>query len=239
MVSFALFAADSAMRSVAADGFDAHDCGFDQGLIVFGKHTFILCRLPPARGLSVRNETGRSRGERHATWTDLLFPEHSHCAHTCREKFSDLIREPSQEIRAEMALRQIGPIDAALGELMLPERLRQSAAGDHDVEDVLESFRARTLGSSLCETMAAVDIDWDMGTLFVGLTKNGEPLLAPISDAAMERLKTVPRTVGNPHIICGQKPGQHMRGLGDALRRVLKRWGERHFRRRRMACPSC
>jgi integrase len=37
------------------------------------------------------------------------------------------------------------------------------------------------------------DIDWDMGTLFIGLTKNGEPLLAPISDAAMERLKIIPR----------------------------------------------
>lgn len=75
-----------------------------------------------------------------------------------------------------------------------------------------------------------VDIDWDMGTLFVGLTKNGEPLLAPISDAAMERLKAVPRTAGNPHIICGQKPGQHMRGLGDALRRVLKRGGLENIR---------
>jgi integrase len=32
-----------------------------------------------------------------------------------------------------------------------------------------------------------MDIDWDAGTLFVGLTKNGEPLLAPISDAAMAR----------------------------------------------------
>jgi integrase len=68
-------------------------------------------------------------------------------------------------------------------------------------------------------------IDWDMGTLFIGLTKNGEPLLAPLSDAAMARLKMIPRTDNNPYIICGQKPGQHMSGLGAALRRVLKRAG--------------
>jgi integrase len=66
-------------------------------------------------------------------------------------------------------------------------------------------------------------IDWDMGTLFIGLTKNGEPLLAPLSDAAIARLKIVPRTATNPHIICGQKRGEHLSGLGEPLRRVLKR----------------
>lgn len=75
-----------------------------------------------------------------------------------------------------------------------------------------------------------VDVDWDMGTLFIGLTKNGEPLLAPISEAAMARLKVIPRTANNPHVICGQKPGQHMRGLGTALRRVLKRAGLENIR---------
>jgi hypothetical protein len=54
------------------------------------------------------------------------------------------------------------------------------------------------------------DIDWDMGTLFIGLTKNGEPLLAPLSDAAISRLKLIPRMEGNPHIICGLKPGTHL-----------------------------
>jgi hypothetical protein len=69
------------------------------------------------------------------------------------------------------------------------------------------------------------DIDWDMGTLFIGLTKNGEPLLAPISDAAMERLKIIPRTSDNPYIICGKLRGQYLRGLGEPLRRTLKRAG--------------
>jgi len=74
------------------------------------------------------------------------------------------------------------------------------------------------------------DIDWDMGTLFVGLTKNGEPLLAPLSDAAMDRLSVIPRMAGNPYIICGQKPGQPRSGLGEALKRVLKRAGLENIR---------
>ncbi|MEP7245475.1 MAG: integrase family protein [Gammaproteobacteria bacterium] len=47
------------------------------------------------------------------------------------------------------------------------------------------------------------DVDWDVKTLFIGLTKNGEPLLAPLSEAALARLKAIPRVAGNPHIICG------------------------------------
>jgi integrase len=41
-------------------------------------------------------------------------------------------------------------------------------------------------------------IDWDAGTLIIGLTKNGEPLLAPISEAAMAHLKIIPRIANNP-----------------------------------------
>jgi len=75
-----------------------------------------------------------------------------------------------------------------------------------------------------------VDIDWDMGTLFIGLTKNGEPLLAPISEAALARLKMIPRMTNNPHIICGQKVGQHLRSLGRHLNHVLKRSGLENIR---------
>ena len=75
-----------------------------------------------------------------------------------------------------------------------------------------------------------VDIDWDMGTLFVGLTKNGEPLLAPLSDAAVERLKVIPRIANNPHIICGRDPGKHLSDLGPALKRALKRAGMENVR---------
>ena len=75
-----------------------------------------------------------------------------------------------------------------------------------------------------------IDVDWDVGTLFIGLTKNGEPLLAPLSDAAIGRLKLIPRMDGNPHIICGLKPGAHFTSLGDALRRVRKRAGLENIR---------
>jgi integrase len=74
------------------------------------------------------------------------------------------------------------------------------------------------------------DIDWDMGTLFIGLTKNGEPLLAPLSDAALARLKSIPKIDNNPHIICGQRPGRPLTSLGEPLRRVVARAGLRNIR---------
>jgi len=74
------------------------------------------------------------------------------------------------------------------------------------------------------------DVDWDTGTLFVGLTKNGEPLLAPLGDAAIERLKNIPRIPNNPYIICGNKRGRTQTGLGRALRRVLRRAGLQNLR---------
>jgi hypothetical protein len=69
-----------------------------------------------------------------------------------------------------------------------------------------------------------------MGTLFIGLTKNGEPLLAPLSDAASARLKTIPRISNNPHIICGEKLGQPLTSLGPILRRVATRAGLHNIR---------
>jgi integrase len=74
------------------------------------------------------------------------------------------------------------------------------------------------------------DIDWEMGTLFIGLTKNGEPLLAPLSDAALTRLKTIPRIGNNPYIICGQKPGRPLTSLGTPLKRAATRAGLQNVR---------
>jgi integrase len=45
------------------------------------------------------------------------------------------------------------------------------------------------------------EVDWKERTLAIGRTKNGEPLLAPLSRAAIARLKTIPRLQDNPHII--------------------------------------
>jgi hypothetical protein len=74
------------------------------------------------------------------------------------------------------------------------------------------------------------DTDWDAGTLFVGLTKNGEPLLAPLSDEALARLRHIPRLADNPYIICGKSQGEHFRELGPVLRRILKRAGIENLR---------
>lgn len=73
-------------------------------------------------------------------------------------------------------------------------------------------------------------IDWDMGTLYIGLTKNGEPLLAPLSEVALERLRGIPRIAGNPFLICGLKLGDHFKNLGPVLGRVKRRAGIENLR---------
>jgi integrase len=64
------------------------------------------------------------------------------------------------------------------------------------------------------------DIDWKQRTLLIPKTKNGEALLAPLSHAAIARLKVVPQLQGNPYIICGRKAGQHLVNLTDAWSRI-------------------
>jgi Phage integrase family len=58
--------------------------------------------------------------------------------------------------------------------------------------------------------------------LFVGRTKNGEPVLAPLSLASIDRLKRIPRIDGNPYIICGKLVGQHLKNLRSAWIRVRR-----------------
>ena len=64
------------------------------------------------------------------------------------------------------------------------------------------------------------DIDWEQRTLLIPKTKNGEALLAPLSRAAVTRLKSVPQLQGNPYIFCGHKTGQHFVNLTHAWSRV-------------------
>ena len=45
-----------------------------------------------------------------------------------------------QQVGAEVAFREASPIGAALVQVMLTKRIRQRSAGDHDVENVFESF---------------------------------------------------------------------------------------------------
>jgi integrase len=68
-----------------------------------------------------------------------------------------------------------------------------------------------------------MDIDWSAGTLYIGHTKNGEPLLAPLSAAAVHRLQAIPRIEGNPHVFCGRKLAGHLTTLTDPVKRTLER----------------
>jgi integrase len=57
------------------------------------------------------------------------------------------------------------------------------------------------------------DVDWTFKTLFIGLTKNGEPVLTPLSEAAIVRLQRICHREGNDHIICGAKSGSRLVNL--------------------------
>ena len=138
-----------------------------------------------------------------------------------------------------------GHANPTTGIVRFPERKRRRYITTGEMPDFIRTLEAEDdeyarhglwllllMGLRSKELLKAkwTDIDWDMGTLFVGLTKNGEPLLAPLGDAAMARLKIIPRIANNPHIICGQKPGRPLTGLGEPLRRVLERAGLQNLR---------
>jgi integrase len=74
------------------------------------------------------------------------------------------------------------------------------------------------------------DVDWGQRTLSIGRTKNGEPLLAPLSLAAIERLEMIPRIEGNPHILCGKFAGHPLKDLRSAWARVKSAAGLPHVR---------
>jgi integrase len=69
------------------------------------------------------------------------------------------------------------------------------------------------------------DVDWDNGTLYIGETKNGEPVLTPLSRAAISRLKMIPKSADNPYIICGDISGEPLAYLDAMWRRIRKRTG--------------
>ncbi len=69
------------------------------------------------------------------------------------------------------------------------------------------------------------DIDWEQRTLYVGKTKNGDPVLAPLSRAALDRLKRIRRIDDNPYIICGAIDAQPLVNLRKPWTRVRKSCG--------------
>lgn len=136
-------------------------------------------------------------------------------------------------------------VDPTKGIVRFPERRRRRYITTVEMPDFIRALEAEDneyarhglwllllLGLRATELLNAKwsDIDWDTGTLFVGLTKNGEPLLAPLGDAALARLQLIPRIPNNPYIICGQKLGRPLTGLGKPLRRVLRRAGLQNIR---------
>jgi integrase len=106
------------------------------------------------------------------------------------------------------------------------------------IDDDANEFASHALwlllltGVRRSEILAAkwADIDWDNKTLYVGKTKNGEPVLAPLSRAAIERLKMIPRLLDNPYIICGALPGKPLAYIDRMWRRVRKDTGFKDLR---------
>jgi integrase len=109
----------------------------------------------------------------------------------------------------------------------LAEMPRLAAALDADINDYAAHavWLLLLTGLRRSEILGAKwsDIDWQRRTLHIGKTKNGEALLAPLSHAAITRLKRIPKLQGNEHIICGQIPGQPLAYIDSAWHRILKR----------------
>lgn len=88
------------------------------------------------------------------------------------------------------------------------------------------------LGMRVIELLRAKrsDIDWQGRTLFIGYTKNGEPILVPLSDVALALFASLPAVDGNPYFFVGRKTGHHLTDLGAALKRALTRVGLKEIR---------
>ena len=69
------------------------------------------------------------------------------------------------------------------------------------------------------------DVEWKQRALHVGRTKNGEALLAPLSHAAIKRLRLIPRLENNEYIFCGSIVGSPIAYLDSTWRRIRKATG--------------
>ena len=68
-------------------------------------------------------------------------------------------------------------------------------------------------------------VDVERRELRIALPKQGKPHIYPLSSRAMEVLEQLPKFVGNPHIIVGDKEGQHLVNIDKPWNRVRKRAG--------------
>jgi integrase len=58
-------------------------------------------------------------------------------------------------------------------------------------------------------TLRRADIDWDRSELRLEDTKAGRPHYLPLSAPALELLRSIPQTEGNPYVFAGRKAGHH------------------------------
>lgn len=65
---------------------------------------------------------------------------------------------------------------------------------------------------------------------FYRQTKNGEPVLTPLSRAAIARLKVIPKLKDNPFIFCGAIPGKPLAYLDAMWRRIRAEIGFQDLR---------
>jgi integrase len=73
-------------------------------------------------------------------------------------------------------------------------------------------------------------VDWQRGTLFVPKSKSGQPRYIQLNSAAIELLKSVPRTDGNPYIFPAPTTGRPMPHLFFPWDRIRKRAELQDFR---------
>jgi integrase len=74
------------------------------------------------------------------------------------------------------------------------------------------------------------NIDWRRSTLFVPKSKNAQPRYIQLNSTAIELLKSVPRTDGNPYIFPAPTTGRPMPNVFFPWDRIRKRAGLQDFR---------
>lgn len=67
------------------------------------------------------------------------------------------------------------------------------------------------------------DIDWERKELRLGDTKSGRTHYVPLSEPAIQALKSIPRVVGNPYILPGKKIRAHLVNISKPWLRIRKK----------------
>ena len=108
----------------------------------------------------------------------------------------------------------------------LGKALDQELEGNGNVHAVAAIRLLILTGARLNEilTLKWEYVDLDNGVLLLPDSKTGRKTIL-LNDAAMELLRSLPKTVGNPHVICGNREGWHLVNLQKPWRRIRARAG--------------